>query len=272
MNLKNELATNGFATIDYPEHLTLLVMDMMRSWKKFCDLPLETKSRFIYTGDSGTGYEFKNEEGVTKDRKENFHFTLQEMKRIADISNDAGVNPVFASDAYALLEGIRDPLYSFARSLEIRFNLIELESEIRQSKPMWFLRLLHYPAGSEPGQVIAAHHPDKLGLTMYLGETTPGVQYYSQDRKWEDMPVLAGKTIITPNMQMQYRSRGRLTALYHRVVANEICQTEGRYSIVCFIGFPQTPQYDKACHGRLQDQPLAFNYGQPYREFRKLFV
>ena len=271
-NIKFELEKYGFATVDYPQGVTGIVQDAMNAWQKFCQLPLETKSHFIYTGDSGAGYEYKNETGETKDRKENFHFSLGEMSRLSQVTKENGIDESFVSSADALLTGIEVSVLNFAQSLEEQFGIKGLREDVYASKGSWLLRYLHYFPGAKAGKVIAAHHCDKVSFTMYLQETTPGVEYYSQKREWISMPILQGKTIVTPNMQIQYKTHGKLKALYHRVVANEKSAIEGRYSIVCFIYCLRTPQYYKEKYGRLQDMPLAFNYDMPFEEFSKLFI
>ena len=272
MNTKAELLKHGFATIKYPPHITVLVREMMKSWQDFCALPLETKKQFLCTSELGTGYEFKDEIGATKDRKENFHLNIKDLPLTKEICRKAGVDLRFADSAGRLLWSIQDTICRFARSVEDEFDLAGLTEELMASQDSWFLRLLHYPPGSPVGKVIAAHHVDKLGITMYLGETTPGVQYYNRDGQWVDMPVLTGKTIITPNMQMQLKTRGEVKALYHRAVANEESKVNGRYSMVCFADLLQTPMYDKTKHGRIQDLPLGFNQRLSHEEFAQYFV
>ena len=269
--IRTELEKYGFATIDYSSNLTRLVADAMESWKKFCKLPLDIKSRFTYTNDYATGYEFKDEIGETKDQKENFHFILDDLPRLFKIAKQNNIDGSFVSRAETLLNGIEDSICGFAGLLEREFNIKGLRDEVYLSKGHWLLRYLHYFSGSTYGKVIAFHHCDKVGLTMYLGETTHGVEYYSQNHKWLTMPVLSGQTIITPDLQIQYKTHGELKALYHRVVANEKAAKEGRYSIVCFIPFVKTSFTNKERIGRMQDMPLAFNYDMPFERFSKLF-
>lgn len=271
-SFRNELEGQGFATIDYLPYVKLAFEGMMKEWQMFCALPLAIKSRFVYGGEYGSGYEYKNTIGTTLDVKENFHLLLSDIARIRNFCTSFDVDQRFVYSAENLLQTIQGTILGFARVIEREYGLDGLEDELFESHDKWVLRLLHYPHGSEAGQVIAAPHVDKLGITMYLGETTSGVQYFSKDRKWVSMPVLTGQTIITPNMQMQYKTRGELKALCHRVVANEESGRVGRYSIVCFADLFKTPQYNKEKFGRLQEMAVGFNYDLPHEQFAKFFI
>ncbi|MBI3459017.1 hypothetical protein HY061_02020 [Candidatus Azambacteria bacterium] len=272
MTLKDEFRKYGFATIDYPSGIRERVKQVMESWQNFCNLPIEIKSCLSYSKKTDTGYEFKDKIGATKDLKENFHLTLHELPKILKLAKKYDIDQSFIREAGSLLKEIQILFYKFSRLIEKEFNLINIENELYESRNKWLIRCLHYFPGSLLGQIIASHHVDKLGLTMYLGETTPGIQYYSKNDKWKNMPILSGKTIITPNLQMQYKTQGEIKGLYHRVIANKESSQNGRYAIVCFADFLQTPQYNKEKYGRTQDLPLAFNYGMDHKEFSKFFI
>ena len=131
---------------------------------------------------------------------------------------------------------------------------------------------MHYFGDQQAGAEIAAAHADKGGFTLHLYESDTGLQYYSQDeREWEEMPVDHSETVIIAAMQLQFRSEGEIKALYHRVVATERTAKIGRYSMVCFIPFEFTPQYNKNAYGSMQTHNAAFNYDISHDEFRKYF-
>ena len=136
-NIKTELLKYGFATIDYPTDLTELVAEAMESWQEFCALPLETKSRFIYTGDAGTGYEFKDEPGETKDRKENFHFTIDEMPRVFQIAADVDINSIFYGKSYLIALGVVTNLFALLKFKKVQINIhgaLSFQSHLRTAK------------------------------------------------------------------------------------------------------------------------------------------
>lgn len=121
------------------------------------------------------------------------------------------------------------------------------------------------------GEEIASSHVDKSAFTLHLYESHPGLERLSYDGGWESMPVSEGETAIIPGMRLQYRSENRIKATCHRVVATETTAAVGRFSAVCFIHPKNTPEYDKASAGRLQEFGPGFNYTLPWNEFSRLF-
>ncbi len=270
--LIGSLVSHGFVKEYKVRRIREVMKNMMVSWKQFCALPLEVKKNFVYTGDSGSGYEYKEGGSPTSDRKENFHITIEDYSNLVLTANEQGIGGIrLIENAYTVLDYIRPFASGFCRAVERNYQVDGLEEEMNSGWRGWTLRMLHYPPGSVVGEVIAAPHADKLGLTLYLSETTSGVQYYD-GLHWLNVPTDDDHVIITPNMQMQYRTGSQMRALYHKVVANKTTSEVGRYSIVCFCGLPNTPQYDKERCGRMQDHPVGFNYGMPHEEFAKLFT
>ena len=106
----------------------------------------------------------------------------------------------------------------------------------------------------------------------YTLGSDPGLQHFTFEKEWEDMPVSSGETVIIPGMRLQYRSHNELKAVYHRVVATKETARTGRFSIVCFIHPKNTAQYNKEKAGRLQEFQPGFNYEMSFEEFAKLFV
>ncbi|MFA6916492.1 MAG: hypothetical protein WC222_08855 [Parachlamydiales bacterium] len=92
--------------------------------------------------------------------------------------------------------------------------------------------------------------------------------YYDHFHK---MPVEDKQTVIIPAVRLQLLSKGNLKALYHRVVATKKTARIGRFSMVCFIPFQNTPMYNKKEYGSMQAHDIGFNYNQSHDEFAKLF-
>jgi isopenicillin N synthase-like dioxygenase len=162
----------------------------------------------------------------------------------------------------------------FAQTIERKFNLDGFSDEVYDSRPNWILRFLHYFGDRTPGEEIASAHPDKCGFSLHLHESEPGLQYLAippNEPVWKDMPVSATQTAIIPSMQLQYRSKGKLLALYHRVVANDFTARTGRYSMVLFTTLNKTPLYNKSALGRLQEFAPGFNYRMNFKDFAPLF-
>jgi isopenicillin N synthase-like dioxygenase len=275
MNLQT-LETAGFVRIPYPPALRAGVLEAVEAWKQFCLLPNGAKQLVTYSGDmnvSGVGYELKLEAGGTNDLKEDFHLRVSERHLIEEDVRKAGPEAVeFMEKALALAPLMRPVIFGFAEAVEREYGMEGFLADTRDRMPRALIRFLHYFGGRQPGECLATPHVDKGGFTLHLHESHPGLQHLSfENERWEPMDFGEGETAIIPAMRMQYRSGSRLKATCHRVVANEETARTGRYSAVCFMDFANTPYYDKARLGRLQDQPAGFNYRMPFEEFSQLF-
>lgn len=273
-NIKNEIATKGHITLEYPANLRKAVEETNALWEKFCDLPEEIKSSLVYSNNSdGVGYELKNGIGKNADRKENFDITIAGEKWLIDNLGkiDDPIALDFLRSAISLVDIMKDTVFDFALYLEQEYGIQEFHNEVRDSKDSFFVRFIHYFGNRIDGEEIASAHTDQSGFTFHLYENEPGLQSLNFGGIWEDMPVSSGETVIIPSMQLQLRSKGKLKALCHRVVATDITSKTGRYSSVCFVQLKNTPKYDKEKHGRLQEKTPGFNYDIPNEEFQKLF-
>lgn len=272
------LALNGFAYAQYPEELRIAVEKAVNSWKLFCALPDEQKLRFGYDPDaktSGNGYELKKVPGTKLDQKEDTHLRVvvrdSLMRRAHQV--DEVYAPQFVEDALALNPLMAELLYSFGRGVEEMYGVKGFADDILAKQPQWLLRFLHYFAGAEEGQEIAAGHVDKGGFTLHLYETRGGVERLTYDTKqWKPLPLSHDQTVIFPGMGLQQRSRGVLQGMCHRVVATKESAVEGRYSAVCFLEFANCRYYNKTKFGRTQDWEPGFNYNMPFDEFNRLFI
>lgn len=268
-----ELRNLGLLNVDYPDNLRDAVENAVDSWKDFCLLPREEKQAFTFLEDNhgdGAGYELKEEKGAKKDLKENFHVTLFQYPRLAEIANNRTFP--FLNDAKTLLDRMEPLILQFAANVEETYRVKGLVNEVFASKPYWILRYLHYFGDQQEGCEIAAPHADKGGFTLHLYESDEGLQHYCiRQRTWKPMPVGETQTVIIPAIQLQLLSKGELKALYHRVVATERTARIGRFSMVCFIPFQNTPMYNKKVYGSVQTHENGFNYDLPHDEFSMLF-
>ena len=86
-----ELRELGLVNVEYPSAARAAVETAVESWKKFCDLPRETKGKFVYLEDTyldGTGYEVREQSGARKDLKESFHVTLGRYDRLKQLAQE----------------------------------------------------------------------------------------------------------------------------------------------------------------------------------------
>lgn len=242
------LKNNGQYTLVYPKALRDAVEEEIKNWRSFCEKPLEEKLLTGYSNNcAGVGYEYKDGSGPKGDRKENMDLT----------------------DG-PLVDLIRISALDFVRQCEEEYGLFGFVDEVREST--FFVRLIHYFGDRKVGDETASAHVDQSGFTFHLYESDPGLQGLTFDeRKWIDIPVSAGQTVIFPAMQMQLRSKGAIRALCHRVVATEHTANYGRYSAVCFVQLKNTTKYDKNKHGRLQEREPGFNYDMSQEDFCRLF-
>lgn len=270
----DELRDLGLSNVDYPDDLRKTVDNAVASWKAFCQLPKEEKCAFSFLEDShgdGAGYELKEESGSKKDLKENFHVTLFQHDRLAEIANNRTFP--FLNDAKILLDRMEPLIMQFAEMIEREYAIEGFAKEVQLCKPYWILRYLHYFGDRQEGSEIAAPHADKGGFTLHLYESDEGLQYYCiRERSWKAMTVDKTQTVIIPAVQLQLWSKGDLKALYHRVVATERTARTGRYSMVCFIPFQNVPMYNKKAYGSVQVHDIGFNYDIAHEAFAKLFL
>ncbi len=278
----NELQNEGTVTITYPEYLRKAVMRAVTSWQAFCSLPLQTKLNLPYSNNAdGFGYEHKDGSGFAGDKKENFDVALRGREWLeANASKIEGYIPLqFIGDALDLVEVMKTTVFDFARRVENELWVEGFLEEVKASAESFFVRFIHYPGNRVVGDETCVAHTDQSCFTFHLYESLPGLQGFSfQDRKWIDMPVSSGQTVIFSAMQLQLRSKGKIRALAHRVVANKESSDpdgNGRYSAVCFIQLKNTPKYNKAVYGRLQEllakHGADHTYDMPQIEFEKMF-
>lgn len=280
------LTNCGYAEAQYPKYMRDIVQQVAKAWDDFCALPREIRKQFPYNSDSmGSGYELKETVGENLDQKANFDVSLGHASWLRETARTIGNEVItsFVEGALSVLENLRPVILDFAETVENEACVEGLLQEVRDGHDLWFLRFIDYPAGKKSGEVMATPHVDQSGFTLHLFESVEGLQRYDQEpptpytpektyqRGWGFVGGRRGITMISVNMQLQLRSQGRLKALCHRVITTNNAPEKGRRSAVCFVGFKNTPKYDKKRHGRLQEFPVGFNYDMPIEQFADLF-
>ncbi|MDB5176413.1 MAG: hypothetical protein JWN75_81 [Candidatus Saccharibacteria bacterium] len=264
------LHNDSVEMITYPEDLRTKVLYAAALWNDFCQLPLSTK-QMLATNDtqSGIGYESKDKEGASTDRKENFDFNLsgsQELQNKVTEINDNTVS-TFVKTIQELQSGLLPIIQQFGKDVDDElFETIAIKSADNA-----FFRFLHYPAGAGVGELIAEPHVDHSGFTFHLFETTEGCEMLDQNNEWRPLPVNHDQLAAFGGMQTQLVTEGKIKGLSHRVRANETSSTEGRFAIVCFVALKGIKKYNKKSYGRLQEMEPGFNYHMQRDEFEKLF-
>lgn len=264
------LDTLGFVNVKYPPALRARVRKAMVSWKNFCSLPSAEKLKFSQ-GDRlrDFGYMVRTDTGHRADNKELFHISGRRVAELRARAEGIRDKRAFAFiDAIDLLITESMPLVEdFAREIENRYGLAGFEEETFAARDDWTFRYLHYFGG----EMLAHPHADRGGFTLHLHESHGGGEYLGFDGKWHLWPVSGRQTIIFPSMGLQFRSEGKLKALWHRVGPTQETKRNGRYSMVAFIDFRQDHRYNDAAK-RIQDFESGFNYRVPFEKFKELFI
>lgn len=270
--------TTGIANVKYPKTLRKSVEEAVSLWEKFCDLPESEKRLVPYSSSStGVGYELKDGVGKGGDRKENFDITIPGESWVTENAKSFKSPDAlrFVKKVGELVTLMKPLIVEFAKEVEKQFGLEGFTREVSDSDSAFFVRFIHYFGDRKVGEEIATSHVDQSGFTLHLYESAEGFECLmhsgKNSGKWIRVPVTAGNTVIIPSMQLQLVSTGLLRAMCHRVVATEKTAPKGRYSAVCFVQLKNTPQYDKAKSGRLQEKEPGFNYEMPIGEFKRLF-
>lgn len=264
------LQRDGFVSVAYPASLRPVVVRAMTSWQEFCTLPDE-KKRLLSGGDrlKDLGYMRRQDEGQRADNKELFHAKLSTLgilgERVKLLEDWRALRFMYATSE--LLVATLPLIREFAVGVEERFGLCGFAKEVEQSQQHWTFRYLHYLGG----EILAHPHADRGGFTFHMYEDAPGGEYLDFNGTWQGWPVNHERTIIFPSMGLQYRSRGKLKALWHQVVPTQETRVSGRYSMVAFIDFAMGHRYNDAVK-RLQDFDPGFNYHVEQRAFESLFI
>lgn len=265
---------DGVTMVTYPEEMRALVVEASDQWRDFYRLPDAVKQRLSGSAATTTtvGYEQKDGTGPSADRKENFDFSVPTAEELADVRRRFHDNPAalgFIETAAQLADEVQQLAETFGEQLTPYDD--EVAKRIRAGRP--FIRFLNYFGDRQAGDTIAQPHVDNGGFTFHLYESEAGCERLTYDTAtWLTMPVAPGHAAVIPGMQLQLVSDGELRGLCHRVVATEQTKTVGRQAIVGFYSLGETPVYDKARHGRLQEYTPGFNYAMPPHEFTTLFT
>jgi isopenicillin N synthase-like dioxygenase len=102
------------------------------------------------------------------------------------------------------------------------------------------MRLLHYPAQSEPtGEHIrAGAHEDINTITLLLGAEEAGLELKTRDGRWIPVSPKPGELVINIGDMLQRLTNGHLRSTSHRVVnPTPDRASHARYSMPFFLHF-----------------------------------
>jgi isopenicillin N synthase-like dioxygenase len=282
------LETQGYHAIRLENHerLNAAVREAADAWMAFCALPDELKQRFDYSGDtavgSGVGYELKKQKDahgkdLPFDLKEDFHARAKSRQLLMHEATKVGPTAIsFVAAALNISAHLSPVVREFTRLAERAYGMPHFERDTLKAMALWTMRFNHYFPSGDATAIIATQHTDKGCFTPHLFESDAGLERLTMhpdpaQRVWEPMPVNTRETVIFPGLRLQLRSRNKLKATCHRVIANERTALVGRYSAVAFCDSLNTPYFDKERVGRTQNFGPGFNYDMPFTEYEKLF-
>jgi len=258
----------GFATImghGIPEDLLLR---LHAAAGRFFELPLETKQRLAFPGESAAqGYFGQGVERLAQtlgeartpappDLCETLNFGFIDWERDGPPSRfDAAVFrpnlwPDEPPDFRAVVEDYFDRAYALMQSL-MRIGALALDlpedhfAGFYDRMPTQ-LRLTHYPDQEGeplPGQLRSGAHTDYQGFTILRQDDAPGgLQVQAPDGGWVDVKPLAGALVINAGDLLSRWTNGRWKSNVHRVInpPRGLGRSARRISIVLFTG----PNYD----------------------------
>jgi isopenicillin N synthase-like dioxygenase len=132
------------------------------------------------------------------------------------------------------------------RGFALGLDLPEDYFDDKIDKDISMLRAIHYPHREEapqPGQMRAGAHTDYGSLTIVRPEEAPGgLQVFTQDGDWVDVPVIPGALVVNIGDLMAQWTNDQWISTRHRVAnppRDVVADTE-RMSIVFF----HQPNYD----------------------------
>jgi isopenicillin N synthase-like dioxygenase len=218
--------------------------------KQFFALPEEVKRKYLIAGSGGargyTAFGVETAKGAQAfDLKEFWHVgrALPAGHRFRDTMADnvwpaeiPGFKETFLELYDAFDEAGLKVLRAIARFLEVDEDYFT--DTVRDGNSV--MRLLHYPAQSEPtgNHIRAGAHEDINTITLLLGAEEAGLELKTRDGRWIPVSPKPGELVINIGDMLQRLTNGRLRSTSHRVVnpAPERA-SKARYSMPFFLHF-----------------------------------
>ncbi len=218
--------------------------------KQFFALPEEVKNKYYVEGQGGargyTPFGIETAKGFkAHDLKEFWHVgrELAEGHKFREVMAD-NIWPAEVQDfrntftqLYAAFDeaGVK-VLRAIARFLKVDEEYFT--DTVRDGNSV--MRLLHYPAQSEPtGEHIrAAAHEDINTITLLLGAEEAGLELKTKDGRWIPVSPKPGELVINIGDMLQRLTNGVLRSTSHRVVNPAPDRaSHARYSMPFFLHF-----------------------------------
>jgi isopenicillin N synthase-like dioxygenase len=162
--------------------------------------------------------------------------------------------PGYRAATQAYIEALAALGFRLLRLLALSLDLPPDSFDPSFSRPMYFLRPLHYnaqPSDESQGRFAAGAHSDYGMLTMLTTDGVPGLQICTDGTSWRDVPPLPHAFIVNLGDMLARWTNGRYRSTLHRVMG----RGRERHSIAFFF----EPNFD----ARVEALPQCLDGGQP---------
>ena len=218
--------------------------------KQFFALPDEVKRKYLLPGSGGargyTAFGIETAKGAQAfDLKEFWHVgrELPAEHRFRDVMADniwPEEIPGFKETYLELYDAFDQAGVKVLRAIA-RFLKVDEEyftDTVRDGNSV--MRLLHYPAQSEPtgNHIRAGAHEDINTITLLLGAEEAGLELKTKDGRWIPVSPKPGELVINIGDMLQRLTNGVLRSTSHRVVnPTPDRASHARYSMPFFLHF-----------------------------------
>ncbi|MBN3860052.1 isopenicillin N synthase family oxygenase [Neisseriaceae bacterium PsAf] len=124
-----------------------------------------------------------------------------------------------------------DLLHAVLVALDLPENSLD---DFVTGTPNELLKIIHYPGTDDETQKQGlGPHKDSGILTLLLQDKVGGLQVYTKDNKWIDVPYAENAFIINIGEVLELATNGYLVANIHQVISPK--QSVDRYSVAYFL-------------------------------------
>lgn len=231
-------STVGFAV--FTNCLSATDYKKMKNWqetmKEFFNLPIESKQKYPYEGDTNLGYSMVGDENVDptapKDVKESFNYNNTRMSdhlwptEVEGFKTNA-LDSIDIADRLTL-----SILEKFDTILDTGTILVDAHRE-----PFNTTRVIHYPAFDGPlldKQMRIGEHSDYGTITLlWQINDVPGLQVQDLESNWHPVPYAEDGVVVNIGDLLQRWTNDYFKSTKHRVVNTHIHQQ--RFSMPHFV-------------------------------------
>lgn len=230
-----ELVRTGKAAIALP--LRDQVRSVIPLFLNFLAEPKSYKQQWtvdLNNGDPDDGY--IRRDGGNYDHKDFFHYRPRLPAELSARGVDLRNHRQFLSQCSHLYHECSIISYCFAKALDSVLPGFGFEEKVNntQAQQLNVMRFLYYDTLRDNEKTIAKSHADRCFLTIHVDESHPGLRLGNSEELYVAKP---DHSLIFPGQKAEVLTKGRLTALRHKVTDEHVGQpgtSPNRWSIVFF--------------------------------------